>query len=70
MTFLRRKVIGPRVVTVLSDRHKSILIIFNEPNLGWSVQDGQCKHRYCSRHVCQNFTTQFGNKKLTSTISF
>jgi hypothetical protein len=69
MKFMRREVVGLQVVMVLSDRHKSILWVFNQPDLGWSIQDGQAFHRYCSRHICQNFTKKFRNKKLTMILS-
>jgi outer membrane lipopolysaccharide assembly protein LptE/RlpB len=32
--FVRREVVGSRVMTVLSDRHNSILRVFNQPDLG------------------------------------
>jgi MULE transposase domain len=67
MKFVRREVVGSQVVTVLSDRHKSILRVFN--HLRWNIQDGQAFHRYCSRHICQNFTKKFRNKKLTTILS-
>jgi MULE transposase domain len=56
MKFMCREVVRSRVVTVLSDRHNSILRVFSQSDLGWSIQDGQIFHRYCSRHICQNFT--------------
>jgi hypothetical protein len=62
--FVRMEVVGSRVVTVLSNRHKSILRVFSQSDLRWSTQDGQAFHRYCSRHICQNFTKEFRNKKL------
>jgi hypothetical protein len=62
---VRREVVRSRVVTVLSDHHKSILRVFNQPDLGWSTQDGHAFHRYCLRHICQNFIKEFRNKKLT-----
>jgi MULE transposase domain len=68
MKFVCREVIGSRVVTVLLDRHKSILRVFSQPELGWSAQDGQTFHRYCSRYICQNFTKEFMNKKLTAIL--
>jgi MULE transposase domain len=56
MKFVHREVVRSRVVMVLSYRHNSILRVFSQPDLGWSTQDGQTFHRYCSRHICQNFT--------------
>jgi hypothetical protein len=53
---------------VLSDRYKSILWVFSQPDLGWSTQDGQVFHRYCSRYICQNFIKEFRNKKLTTNL--
>jgi transposase-like protein len=33
MKFVRREVVGSRVMTVLSDHHKSILRVFSQPDL-------------------------------------
>jgi hypothetical protein len=55
-------------MTVLSDRHKSILWVFSQSDLGWSTQDGQIFHQYCSRHICQKFIKEFTNKKLTTIL--
>jgi MULE transposase domain len=44
MKFVHREVVGSRVVTVPSDRHKSILRVFSQPDLGWCIQDGQAFH--------------------------
>jgi MULE transposase domain len=68
MKFVRREVVGSRVMTILSYLHKSILQVFSQPDLGWSTQDGQTFHRYCSRHICQNFTKKIRNKKLTAIL--
>jgi hypothetical protein len=68
MKFLCREVVESRVVTVLSDRYKSILRVFSQSNLGWSTQDGQAFHQYCSRRICQNFIKEFRNKKLTTIL--
>jgi hypothetical protein len=64
MKFVRREVVKARRVTILTDRGASQLRLFNERNLGWSERDGDCFVRYCSRHVCQNFTTKFKDKTL------
>jgi MULE transposase domain len=68
MKFVRREVVRSWVVTVLSDRHNSILWVFSQPYLGWSTQDRHVFHRYCSRHICQNFTQEFTDKKLTTIL--
>jgi MULE transposase domain len=68
MKFVRREVVGSRVMTVLSYHHKSILRVFSQPDLWWNTQDGQAFHRYCSRHIYQNFTKKFTNKKLIAIL--
>jgi MULE transposase domain len=62
--FIRREVIGSRVICVISDRHPSILRVFREPNLGWHTESGQAYHRFCSRHLVQNFQCHINDKKL------
>lgn len=44
MKFVRREVIGSRIVYVLSDRGPSILSVFKESDLGWNVELGQATH--------------------------
>jgi hypothetical protein len=68
MKFVRREVVGLRFVTVISDRHQAILRVFKEPDLGWNVQTQQAAHRYCSRHICQNFQRAFKDKQLTKRV--
>jgi hypothetical protein len=65
MKFVRREVIGSRVMMILSYRHNNILRVFSQSDLGWNIQNGHAFHRYCSRHICQNFIKKFRNKKLT-----
>jgi MULE transposase domain len=70
MKFIRQKVIGSRVVCVISDRHASILRVFREADLGWHEDAREAFHRYCFRHICQNFQRHFKDKKLTKRVRF
>ena len=55
MRWLRAEVIDPgRHVTVISDRHRSILNVFNDPGSGHSEANNESVHRYCARHISQN----------------
>jgi MULE transposase domain len=59
MKFARQKVIGSRMICVISDRHVSILRVFREAYLGWHEDAREVFHRYCSRLICQNFQCHF-----------
>jgi hypothetical protein len=46
MKFVRRKVIGSRVVCIISDMHHSILRVFKELNFGWHTKLELVYHRF------------------------
>jgi hypothetical protein len=56
MKWVRQVVIGPnRFMCVISDRAMGIKKVFIQDDLGWSEENGECVHRYCSQHVFENF---------------
>ena len=67
MKFLRQHVVGARPrLCVISDKNKSVINIFIKPEImdcGWNVQSKNVHHRYCARHIAQNFHKQFKNKQ-------
>jgi hypothetical protein len=70
MKFVRQEVVGSRVVCVISYRHASILRVFRESDLGWHEDEREAFHRYCSRHICQNFQRHFKYKELNKRVRF
>ena len=56
---IRTHVCPQEGITVISDRHKSIKHALN--TIGWVEPMGN--HRYCIRHLVQNFQRQFSQHK-------
>lgn len=64
MNWLRREVIGPGKMCVLSDRHKGIKAVFEYPQYGWSEANSEAVHRYCMQHVAENLYSKFPDDNL------
>jgi hypothetical protein len=54
MQWLRKEVVGPGKITVISDQHLGIRAVFERPNFGWQESAGEAVHRYCTQHIAQN----------------
>jgi MULE transposase domain len=54
MQWLRKEVVGPGKITVISDQHLSIRAVFERPNFGWQESTDETVHRYCTQHIAQN----------------
>ncbi|KAL8156429.1 hypothetical protein AgCh_001498 [Apium graveolens] len=67
MERLKNKVvIRRRDVCVISDRHKGIISVMNNPELGWC--EPHSHHRFCSRHLAANFGKEFRKDKIKERI--
>ncbi|KAL8110143.1 hypothetical protein AgCh_026022 [Apium graveolens] len=67
MERLKNKVvIRRRDVCVISDRHKGIISVMNNPELGWC--EPHSHHRFCSRHLAANFRKEFRKDKIKERI--
>ncbi|XP_074376849.1 uncharacterized protein LOC141718366 [Apium graveolens] len=53
----KKIVLQRRDVCVISDRHKGIISVMNNPELGWC--EPLSHHRFCSRHLAANFRKEF-----------
>ncbi|KAK1401531.1 hypothetical protein POM88_001136 [Heracleum sosnowskyi] len=53
----KKVVLRRRDVCVISDRHKGIISVMNNPELGWC--EPHSHHRFCSRHLAANFGKEF-----------
>jgi hypothetical protein len=54
MRWVRNEVIQSNMkICVISDRHRGIKGVFEQPHLGWSVQHGKAVHRYCMQHIAK-----------------
>ncbi|KAL8157715.1 hypothetical protein AgCh_002427 [Apium graveolens] len=64
---LKNKVIiRRRDVCVISDRHKGIISVMNNPELG--LCEPHSHHRFCSRHLAVNFGKEFRKDKIKERI--
>jgi hypothetical protein len=54
MQWLRKEVVGPGKITVISDQHLGIRAVFERPDFGWQELAGEAVHRYCTQHIAQN----------------
>ncbi|XP_074342389.1 uncharacterized protein LOC141679929 [Apium graveolens] len=53
----KKVVLQRRDVCVISDRHKGIISVMNNPELWWF--EPLSHHRFCSRHLAANFGKEF-----------
>jgi MULE transposase domain len=54
MQWLRKEVVGPSKITIISDQHLGIRAVLERPDFGWQVSAGEAVHRYCTQHIAQN----------------
>jgi hypothetical protein len=51
---LRKEVVGPGKITIISDQHLGIRAVFERPDFGWQKLACETVHRYCTQHIAQN----------------
>jgi hypothetical protein len=51
MQWLRKKVVGPDKIIVISEQHLSIRIVFERPDFGWQESTGQVVHHFCTQCI-------------------
>jgi hypothetical protein len=54
MKWVRKEVIGPGKITVISDQHLGIRTVFERPDFRWYELAGETVYRYCTQHITQN----------------
>jgi hypothetical protein len=52
--WLRKEVVGPSKITVISDQNLDIRAVFERPDFSWQKLAGEVVHRYCIQHIAQN----------------
>jgi MULE transposase domain/SWIM zinc finger len=70
LRWLRREVVGPRALCVISDCQDYILRLFDQPDSGWFTGTGEAFHRYCSRYLCDNFQAVFKKEELVDLVKW
>jgi MULE transposase domain len=51
MQWLRKEIVGPGKITVISDQHLSINEVFERPYFGCQKSTGETVHCYCTQHI-------------------
>jgi hypothetical protein len=51
---LRKEVVGPGKITVISDQYLGIRAVFERSNFGWQELVDKVVHRYCTQYIAQN----------------
>jgi MULE transposase domain len=54
MQWLRKEVIGPGKITVISDQYLGIRRVFERSDFGWQESTNEVVHRYCTQHIAEN----------------
>jgi hypothetical protein len=54
MQWLRKEVVGPGKITVISDQHLGIRAVFERSDFGWQESAGDVVHCNCTQHIAQN----------------
>jgi hypothetical protein len=52
--WVRKDVVGPSKITIISYQHLGIRSVFERLNFGWQESAGEVVHRYCTQHIAQN----------------
>jgi MULE transposase domain len=48
MQWVRKEVVGPGKIIVISDQHLGIRAVFERPDFGWQESTGEVVHCYCN----------------------
>jgi hypothetical protein len=64
MQWLRKQVVGPGKITVISDQHLSIRAVFKRPNFGWRDSVNEAVYSFCTQHIAQKIYKDCHIKKI------
>jgi hypothetical protein len=51
---VRKEVVDPGKITVISYQHLGIMTVFERLNFGWHESVGEIVHHYCTQHIVRN----------------
>jgi hypothetical protein len=54
MQWVRKEVVGPGKIIVISYQHLGIRAVFERPDFGWQESVGEAIHYYYTQHIAQN----------------
>jgi hypothetical protein len=53
MQWVRKEIVDPGKIIVISYQHLGIRAVFERPNFGWQESAGETVHRYCTQYIAQ-----------------
>jgi hypothetical protein len=54
MQWVRKEVVGPDKIIIISDQHLGIRAVFERLDFGWQESADEIIHRYYTQHIAQN----------------
>jgi hypothetical protein len=64
MQWVRKELVGPGKITVISDQHLGIRAVFERSYFGWQKSTSETIHRYCTQPIAQNVYNDYHIKKI------
>jgi hypothetical protein len=64
MQWVRKEVVGPGKITVISYQHLGIRAVFERPDFGWRESAGEVVYRYCTQYITQNMYKDCHMKRI------
>jgi hypothetical protein len=64
MQWVRKEIVGPDKIIVISYQHLGIRAVFERPDFGWQESAGETVHRYCTQHIAQNVYKDYHMKRI------
>jgi hypothetical protein len=64
MQWVRKEVVGPGKMTVISDQHLDIRAVFDRLDFGWQESTDEVVHRYYTQHIAQNMYKDCHMKRI------
>jgi hypothetical protein len=63
MQWLRKEVVDPGKIIIISYQHLDIRAVFERPDFDWQESAGETVHRYCTQYIAQNVYKNYHMKK-------
>jgi hypothetical protein len=61
---VRKEVVGPGKITVISYQHLGIMAVFERSNFEWQKSPGEVVHHYYTQHIAQNVYKDCHKKRI------
>jgi hypothetical protein len=64
MQWVRKEIVSPGKITVISYQHLGIRAVFERPDFGWQKSADEPIHRYNTQHIAQNIYKDYHMKRI------